>query len=130
MSIGKPNIPYCRHCGEPITWHDTYGWFHGDFGGGWNTTCYDGDGIYRAEVNIEWGNQTILDLYDIDVPYPKVPGDKPEMRPITDEPVKPKTTLVDQIREVLIKEGCDCMGWQRKAEAISDMLIEKGWVAE
>lgn len=40
-------------------------------------------------------------------------------------------TLVDSIRDVVIKEGCNCeSGWQKQAEAIADMLIEKGWVAE
>jgi hypothetical protein len=37
----------CKHCGESIQWHPIFGWFHGEMGGGWNTSCEND--IARAE---------------------------------------------------------------------------------
>lgn len=52
MSVEESKEPRCKHCGKVISWTENFGWVHGILGGGWNTTCYDGEGETTAEPEI------------------------------------------------------------------------------
>lgn len=45
--MSDTEVSICKNCSKQIKWDDSFSWYHGEFGGGWNTTCEDGEN--RAE---------------------------------------------------------------------------------
>lgn len=102
--LGRPKV-ICKHCGEKISWSETFGWYHGDIKGGWNTSC-EGDES-RAE--------------------PRVTGSQNDSRQVdATDPTKIK--MADILQQEAYMTSWDYVYYDREsAMTIVETFLQNGW---